>query len=613
MNRRSFLKKSGLTATAGLTTGVLEQFALMLTEGLFNKAIAQSAGIEPRNYVQFAFPGAPHRIVFDQWLLTNESDRTSRFLPNGQSGTAFTKDGSGNITGTEYKTFVYRNQSVPWMFNFDVATSLGGRRPLTQLLDNMAVIRGFTSGIDGHGFNETRLTYPEPSGISLAGAVSDLSSYPFSGIGVNSPNWFKSKKGLAMTNVSSSGNMLINLRKPFDYSSLSAMTPLTKKAQYEDIINNTTNSLKTLLRGTDLKNQILKTNLDNAEAIIKSATEDLTSVWNTLLTKYTTVINNSVNPNILYPSGMAGLTDLALITPSLTNPSPYRMQSLMKSTVNGAATNAVFIPQAGIDLRNAFTQPINSTDVQTISFMAQYFALTEYILTRGLSKTITNRLSGTPLTNMNFSNHSGTSVSVYQVAPGATITGTEPQFTGYGVSNNDEHDSGAYYSLLSNTCLFRGYSAALLELIDVLKNTTIDGKNLFSETVIQTTGEFARSARFNGSGSDHGYWGQTTSIISGAFTNGPVLTGNILVNDTGPKKNQTSTNYNYKGTWGASCSVQFGSEKQSVSLKHVNASIANVLRISPNPWPFNNRLFNLSGTTLSAITPKNILDESTEV
>lgn len=608
MNRRSFLKKSGIVSTTALTTGVLEQFIIMLTEGLFNKALAQSAGISPRNYVQFAFPGAPFRVVFDQWLLSADSDRTSRFLSNGHVGTAFTKDGSGNITGIEYKTLTYKGQPVPWLFNFDVATGNGGRRPLTQLLDNMAVIRGFSSGIDGHTFNETRFTFPEPAGVSLAGAVTDLSNAPFSGIGTGSPNWFKSKNGLALTNVSTSGNMLTNLRKPFDYSTLNSKTVMIKKNQYDSAINSATDSLKFLLRGSDVKNHVLKTNLDNAETIIKSAVEDLVSVWSSLVTKYNNAINNSVNPNILYPSGITGLTDSPLITPAPTNPSPYLMQASMRATATGASTSGVFLPQGGIDFRTVFTQPIDASNSQTLTTMAQVFALTEYILTRGLSSTITNRLNGNPLNNLNFNG-----INAYLVSPGAAFTGSEPTFTGFANSNNDEHDSGSYFSLLANSCIFRGYGAALLELTDALKSTSINGQNLFSETVIQTTAEFSRSARFNGSGSDHGYWGQSTSIISGAFTNGPVLTGNILVNDTGPKKDQFSTTYRYKGTWGSSSTVRFGSEKQTISLKHVNASIANVLRISPNPWPFNNRLFSLSGTTLNAVTAKNILNENDEV
>lgn len=611
MNRRRFLKSSAFGVPGSvLTVGVLEQLMLSLIEGLYNKAYAEVAGHAPRNYVHMHFDSAPPRFTFDQVLIPSAADRTNgRFMGNPSMGTAFTRDAGGNVTGLDYRTFNVNGVEMPWIWKFDVATSAGGRRPAADLLKNFAVIRGINSGIDGHEFNRERATYPEPSGVSLSGGVADKASTPMSAVAGSGVSWFRSAMGLAPSVVNRSGNAIADLRKAFDYTSLASNVPLTKKSQYDDAIARASEAVKFLVRGNGPKSALLKGNLERAESIIRSASEDLSALWNSGLVRYNTVIQNSVNPSILYPSGIPGLTDQALTAEAPRNSSLWRLYT---------TAGVMYVPQ-GTDLRSVVTTPFSSAAPQTLNTLAQTLLLSEYVLTRGLSNVVTMPMASSPILNLNIPAGS-------IVGPGDNnpLTGTEGTYGGLTASNSDEHFGGPYASTLIHSMMWRGVIAGLLEFTEVLKRNGSSGSNLFENTVIQITSDFNRTPRVDGFGSDHGYWGTQTSVFSGAFTNGPVVAGNILTQARGARETQSKDNlktdgsplptsdgtYNmYLGSWGAAAKVQFGSLSEQVGLKHVAASVAQLLRIDPNPWPFNNQIWSLDGQTLRAVSAKNVKDD----
>ncbi|MFZ4404156.1 MAG: hypothetical protein ACOYOK_08655 [Pseudobdellovibrionaceae bacterium] len=603
LNRRSFLQKSaGAIPGTMLSVGALEQMMMMVVQGLYSKAYAEVSGVLPRNYIQLHMSGAPPRWVFDSFLITKASDRTDRYVANPAVGNVFLRDGSNNITGLDYKTYNYNGIETPWLWKYNVATSNGSVRPMSDLLDNMAVIRGYTSLVDGHEINQPKQTYPEPSGVSIIGAVADKSIYPMPAVVAPSMNWFKSASGASAmsVNIASGVNSISLLRKAFDYTSIKATsTSLQKKDQYETLITRATDALKYLIRGSGDKADVLKKNLGNADTIIKAAAEDLTAIWNAGMQKYSTAIDNSVNPAILYPSGIPGITDLPVTCPAMANPTVYRLEGRLIPDAGGTRPGNLILP-AGTDLRRPFTEAINASTKQTIATFAQTLTLAEYILSKGMSNSLATVLPFESLTNLNYK------IANTVVAQGNTaLNGSESVYLGKASASNDEHLSGSYASLLAFSCFYRGIAAGLLEFTETLKRTTVNGKNLFSETVIHLTGDFGRSPIKTGFGSDHGFWGHNTAVISGAFNNGPVVTGNIQVQDIGPNFNQSPT-YNYMGTWGATAKVQFGSEREYLGLKHMTASVAHLLRLDPNPWPFNNRVWSLSGSNLVGVTPVNI-------
>jgi uncharacterized protein (DUF1501 family) len=128
---------------------------------------------------------------------------------------------------------------------------------------------------------------------------------------------------------------------------------------------------------------------------------------------------------------------------------------------------------------------------------------------------------------------------------------------------------------------YRGLSSCLLELIDVCKATqTPDGKNLFNELLIHLASDFNRMPRANGSGSDHGFNGASTTLISGAIQ-GLKITGNIAINPGASFPNVAS----YPGTWGFAAPFQgtFMSGRK-VNAGNLASTISTILRI-PSPSP----------------------------
>lgn len=594
-SRRQFLKRSAGTLPVGvMTVGFLEQFLLALVQGLVNKAEAEVAQVAPRNYFHIHLQNGWNRTVFDSFLRpTAESLAADRFQSNVGVATTFNQDGDGNIIGSEYRTFHHNGVNVPWLWQFDLRSGSGGRMAMSELLQNMGVIRGFSSGFDGHEFNMQRITFPEPSGLSLSGALADKATRPFSALaGSTSVNWFRSGKGAALSYANFSGNALTNLRKAFDYTSLASTVPITKKSQYNEAIEKATNAIKTLMQGSGPQASALKGNLENADKIISGSAEDLTTIWNSLVLRYKTVINDSVNPAILYPSGLPGLFDAPVLSPTLTGANLFRFSA------NGANGSSVHI-HAGQDIRRIFTVA-DGANTLNMTTLANHFAIAEYLFTRELSSIYTVPYVG--MNNLNFKSlgaQSGSSTDNAAITQGSA----EALRTGY---NFDEHDGGSYSSLLAHSCAYRGLAAGILEFAQKMKRTTTStGANLWEETLIHLTGDFARAPKASGLGTDHGWWGHNTSIFSGAIKNGPVVTGNIQVQNRG--NNETGNVANtYSGTWGAAAKVTFGTEKEYVTLKHVLASIAQVLRLDPNPWPFNNRLWNLDGDQLKGLTPVNL-------
>ncbi len=68
------------------------------------------------------------------------------------------------------------------MFSQQVYSSNSQRRALSDLLDNMLVIRGFASGIDGHPFNAVVQQAPLGGVSTLSGLAAESSVSTFDAV-----------------------------------------------------------------------------------------------------------------------------------------------------------------------------------------------------------------------------------------------------------------------------------------------------------------------------------------------------------------------------------------------------------------------------------------------
>lgn len=176
----------------------------------------------------------------------------------------------------------------------------------------------------------------------------------------------------------------------------------------------------------------------------------------------------------------------------------------------------------GSDLRLALQAARGTT---YITWMAEQFAVIEYSLVNGITSSLAAGLRALP--GQNF----------------------------------DEHEESPLRSVYYNALWNRGFSACLLELIDVLKQN-----NIWDKTVVTIASEFGRNPKGSSDGSDHAPSATSMTYFSGS------LKGNEVVGHT---RNSTSTTY--PGTWGV------GANNESIgflSLGHIASTTASLLNVA---------------------------------
>jgi hypothetical protein len=267
---------------------------------------------------------------------------------------------------------------------------------------------------------------------------------------------------------------------------------------------------------------------------MKKGIADVDTFWAPAVARYRKAILDSQRQ-----LGLVGISDMALIS----------SQDAMWS-VHLGSNNSGMIAGNDFDMRNS----INTTEAAET--LAEGLALAEYTLKKGLATSLD--LWAGQVSKFTFKG----------IGAVATQLETIP---------HDAHFMGAYPSLFFSTAYYRGLAAGLLELIDQLKATNVGGKTVWSETVIQLMSDFGRSPRSDGSGSDHGYKQMVTSVFSGAFTNGPVVVGNIAQQGYG-------TGSNYEGTVGLAAPISGYNQSGAPTPSAAASTVAAILRVPKNPY-----------------------------
>ncbi len=514
-NRRDFMKSLGIVGgvirhgspAASLLAGIIS--------GAQSKALAQATGaVSPRKYLSIVQPQAPARTVFDSFFTPYEN---LNHTYNPGTGTRYIANG-GRYTSVGYETVLRHGIQVPYMWKYDVPRSSGGGRPMSDLLANLLSIQGITTKNAGHGGSRALHFLPLGASQSLGAMSADYSDAALGTVSFASSNYkhksLKSKPANVLRLFN--GNYLQALLKPF-LSGLNSSDQASKDALMtsRELVKNSIANLADILN-PNASASISSSKL--AFELSQGAFSDIDTFWADRVPVYEDLINRVVHSVDRYE----GFDDLPIGS----------VDTAGRSTQYNFNTNGNIVRTA--DLRSMI---LGGTQ---ISFMAERFAVAEYLLTKNLSDSVTiplNSLQG--MMNIGGQNY-------HQL---------------------DEHFTGIMVSTMLNFYLFRSISACMLELIDRLK-----AHSVFDETVIELSGEFNRDARIDGSGSDHGWKGKSVSYFSGAFKNGPLVMG-VLKNSTG----------NTAGVWGEGA-VDPILGKQ-LELHDMAATLAHLLRV-PNPFNF---------------------------
>lgn len=523
LNRREFLVGAGSLGASAFLLNPVEMLMKSMSAGFIKQAqAAATLGGEPRNYVNVMLAGAPSRYVFDQWIRTSASDPA--IIANPMVATKYINSG-GRATGVEYATFNFNGVLVPHMFSHNVVSGDGSQRPLTDLLKNTLVIRGYGSGLDGHPFNAQQQQAPVGGISSITGCAADYSKKYFEAVqwpDRGSYQAYTSIEGKALNKISGS-TPLNSLMEGFGPPSVTAARNLRERNQAA--FDKAAAVLKTYANSTGFGASSLNNNLDNAVTLMKKGISGIDGYWSQAVARYQNVIQSSMRM-----SGLVGISDLTLVSDESV---------LWKASISGGN----FVVSKDFDMRTAVTT------MSAATYMAEGFALAEYILKEGL----------------------GTAIEIYAPdMPNVTLAKQGVAGTAVYTAINDMHETGAMASLVICTAFYRGLSAAILELSRQL------GPDGWSNTVLQVMGDFSRSARADGSGSDHGYNQMTTSVFSGAITNGPFVVGNIR---------RTGLNSStYAGTQGMAASIDGYNQNGAPTPVMAASTVANLLNIPKNPY-----------------------------
>lgn len=531
ITRRQVLGTGLVLGGAGVALSPIEQLLDIMTLGMIKQAHAESLGIEGvRNYVNVNLTGAPMRYAFDQWLRTSSSE--SALIYNPMVNTKMVSSG-GRVTGVEYGTFEKNGILVPHMFSHSVFTSAGSV-PLSQLLENMLVIRGYGTGFDGHTFNNNVQQGPVGGVSSIAGVAADYSNKTFEAIqwpdrgGYRS---FSSSKGKAL-NVLPGGTPLNALLQGF-------MAPPAARAQARSLKDRRSAEmdlararLGAYVNANASGSKVLNQNMQNAVALMKKGVGNIDGYWSEAVARYTDIISRSARA-----TNLPGISDVPMIS-----------QENAMWSIHVAQGNRGMILSKDFDARSIISQ------IDINSFATQ-FALIEYVLKENLASSV-EVLSPDFMNLMALEKGEATAAAFYGI--------------------KDMHETGAITGLLLSVAYYRGLSAAILELATQLgKAKTTSGTSVWSETVVHVIGDFGRSARSSGGGSDHGYNQMSSSVFSGAFGGGPYVVGNIR---------KTGHNGSYDGTQGIGAAIDGYNQAGMPTPTMAASTVVELLRAPKNPY-----------------------------
>lgn len=573
--RRQFLKNLGLFGGSAVASHSLIPWNDVITyfsQGIISRA--QADAIHTTGcYVLINLPGGPARWSFDQPIQTSPSDpMTAR----SYGVATHLAEGGGSLVGPAFGHHAHANGLLmPYLWSSSVASATGGQRPMAQLLQHMIAFRGYGTGQDSHPGNSARQTRPLPSLGSLGGYVADYSNSVIKALQfpvINDFSGYFSLKGRAQqivhgvdhTNLSErAANLAARALGTFNtLEHAEARSLLALRGRHEDVVNAVHAQIDHHIQQRYPGYEELGRARNDAMQTLQKGISGLVEAWPVLLNKYLGLLTATARSR-----SVVGLNNLPIIVPDENvTETDWRRDESNYCMGSGSRIH----PAYGWDLREL----VDQVDVLR---MAQFFALSEFLLTRGYTRTIeTGSFGWFENLRMKIRRENG-----QDITPGSN------PWRSFGL-DLDGHSHGVVTGAFLYGTLYRTLSAGLLELTDQLKNTARQGGgNLFDDTVIQIGGEFSRTARqlevatgagtrIISSGADHGFDAMATSILTGRNQSGPMVIGNISV--TNPYQSL------WTGMWGYKAATKVHGVDRVLSPTDVVCSISEILRIPANPW-----------------------------
>lgn len=547
-SRRKILQGLGMTSLACAGFDPITFVMKSVLSGIVNKAHAEEINANDLvNYASIFTFGGGSSWYWDLPLRPNGND----LFQGGVGINPFL----GNKLKNKYPNFDldYISTKVgdyylPHIWDVNIPT-LGGDVKMSSLTQNMLMMRGIHTGIDGHIINPIIQHLPIPGKPSYAGLAADKSITPFPAVSLYSTpsvsEMYSSAKGLSLSTIfnNNMGYGLDYLLAPFKAFPGGAIGKDTS-GQSEDLIGALMTRIKEQANKGDPVSQVLYKDRENAIRLLKRSFGDLKAVQNSLSKKY-----RSLSDSAMRDYKVPGLED----------------QNIYWDEASRAARSHAFVTTndglaigPGVNINDPFTNDKNVINAK----VEHIFACIEYMFTEGITSSI---ISNTD--KLYFTVEKTENLNTKAVKSPHTI------YQGF-----DQHDTGYLLQTVFFHNYYKSLSACLYELRSALESKAMGSGNMFDKTLIHITGDFNREPRTDGKGSDHGFRGSNVTLFSGMIDE-LLVVGDIKA-DSGKAQHQ--------GTWGMAAPMsEFGN--QVASLKNVASTICTFLKtpsISSNDLSF---------------------------
>ncbi len=529
-------RRQSLKGLAGLYSLVAFSPLQSLADTLVNNLVAEATSKHLQNklsqepakrFLHINLSGAPTRWYFDQLLKPFDSDH---FVPHPLICTEFTEPDPNNplLIQTAYKTTKLHGYNFPTLWLNNVPRAGGGSRPMAELLQNLLMIRGCDMKLDGHFVNTLKQVTNNQGDLSTTGLVADRSGLLMPAISM----------GLCSATQAFRGRLIKKpVEIPYDCENYLdyILSPFYEQpASGNDLVAAEEAAMDAIAQvavSNHPASGILANERQRTRKLIQKKIRNLNDVYEGLVKKYDDLLTRTHGVK-----SIRGISDFKYDFPEL----PLNVKGEVKGT--DLEDFLRYYTLRGKVCESKFSEMQNAIVMKK---MAQQFAIAEFCLTENLSSSVTISPFAAWSYSDNLFSYPSCKQSEYKVeydkVSGQSIISRDPvKFKTVTVDVPfDTHLIGFQYEFLFSNYFYLGFSAALLELTDRLKEVKYENKNLFDETVIQIASEFGREPiRDPKKGTSHSPCGGSSSFISGMVKK-PMLVGNISTDSKSPVRRGT--------------------------------------------------------------------------
>lgn len=514
-NRRAFLADA--TKSLGLL-GMSPWLSNFVVQTLSTEVLASgvtSANGTDKIYIFIASPGGPPRWYFDAPLTP--TGKMSEFSHTGM-GTFIGMDGVKPVV--TYKTWQdpVSKYHLPPVWGSNPA---GGS--FKNCLANAMFFRGIDAEINSHELCRYRNLSPIIGGISVAGLIAQKTQTPFPAASAGSIGTsFKAEKPLAPVALNYTVSSTVNPVKTV-MSYFSGQAPVDNLA-----VKQVLSEFDKYAEANGFRQTALSEAKDRSDGLVKQGVAAFNEKWQPTYDKYLIKVKEAMGSN---NTGLF-LDSKQIRQPAMVDGKPDIRTR--RDNTNGFLTTGA---NALDDLKNMIDQ-----EKTTLASLAATFATIEILVTMGLTQVVTTDIRTCP-SNM------------IMGKDGAMFNLTE-----------DQHSVGSLVSVIGTTYGWRAVLSCTEELVETLKEV-----GLFDKTLIHFGSEFSRNARIDGSGSDHGFKGASSLMISG------------MIKKTGVIGNTKKDTGSYAGSWGLAAphpAVTTSAEVRAIQIKDVALTACSLLGIN---------------------------------